>query len=213
MKISKEQFNTAQKTLSKKGLSYSQKNTMLSSIYAQNSEIEKGPVVSPLSSYFMFFQTKSFAVLTMILLVVSGTSYASAQSLPGDLLYSVKINALEPIVLVLQKDSKSKDEYRIILLQKRIDELEKLVKRNGIKKESEIESSKATQKNVKVLEKSAVFTEEGQNIKISNQIEKYNSLVSSDFEIKTSIHKNSDDTVGREIKQTNESGMKEKKAH
>ena len=87
MKIPREQFDKARKTFVQKSLSDSQKSTMLSNIYISESKRHQTSVISPLSSYFFFFKQKVVVTFVAIILILSGTTYVSAQSLPGDLLY------------------------------------------------------------------------------------------------------------------------------
>ena len=186
MNIKEEQFNTAQKTFSQKALSDVQKSTMLSSIYASTGQTVKTPVSSHVSPYALFFRQRAVVAMALILLV-SGTTYASAKSLPGDLLYGLKVNVVEPATLVLHFSEQSKNEYKISLLQKRIDELQSLQQRSTLDQEAQIKSSEATDKNVKELETSAVFNSQGQNSDISEKIKAYNATIDSNLQIQTNI--------------------------
>lgn len=187
--MTQEQFDKAQKTFSKKSLSDSQKQVILSNIYSQGA-IPTQPVVSPLSSYFLFFRQKAFIATAVVVLLISGTSYASAQSLPGDLLYVMKVNVLEPIGLALRFSEEAKNEYRISLLKKRVDELEELKQMGEISESSKEDSSRVTNKNIKDLESRAVFNEEGENDTISKEVEVYNGLTDPELEIDTNIDTN-----------------------
>ena len=187
MKITREQFNKAQKTFSKKSLSDIQKHIILSNIYSESEVAITRPVVSSSSSYFVFFRQKVFVAVAVVILLVSGTSYASAKSLPGDLLYGMKVNVIEPIGLALRFNEKSKNEYKISLLQKRVEELEKLKERGNINEDSQKASSEATNKNIKELEHSAIFDEKGGNVDVSEKLETYNNLIDAKLKIETNI--------------------------
>jgi len=187
MKITKKQFDTAQKKLSKKSLSGAQKQNMLAHIYANTQSPVDQPVVSPLSSYFLFFRQRAFVAVATLVLIFSGTSYASAQSLPGDLLYGLKVDVLEPIGLALQLSEEAKSNYKVSLLKKRIAELEELKERGAANEESQKASSKAANKNIKELEQSAIFSSEGTNEDVSEKIKMYNVLVDPALEIETTI--------------------------
>ncbi len=193
MKITQEQFNKAQKTFSKKSLSDTQKHTMLSNIYTESKVTITKPVVSPLSSYFIFFRQKAFVAVAVMVLLVSGTSYASAQSLPGDLLYGIKVNVIEPIGLAIRFSEESKNEYKISLLQKRIEELEELKQGGKLNEDSQKASSEATDKNVRDLESSAIFDEHGENVDVAEKIKVYNNLIDSEIKIETNIKINNEE--------------------
>jgi hypothetical protein len=189
MKITRKQFNKAQKTFTKRSLSNIQKHAMLSYIYSESKNITPRSLttVSPWSSYFVFFRQKAFVAMAIIVLLVSGTSYASAMSLPGDLLYDIKVTIIEPIGLTLRFGEKSKNEYRISLLQKRVTELEKLRQRGGIDENSQRASSKATNKNIKELESNVMLNKQETNTYIYEKVKIYNSLVDSELKIETNI--------------------------
>jgi hypothetical protein len=187
MKITREQFNTAKKTFSQESLSDTQKNTMLSHIYVESEQAVAKPTVSPLSFYFVFFKQKAFVAVAVIVFASLGTTYASAQSLPGDLLYGMKVNILEPTGLALRFSEESKNEYKISLLKKRVDELEKLKQKGKLNDDSKKASSDATEKNIRALENSAIFNEEGENEYVSEKVKIYNTLIDSELKIETRI--------------------------
>ena len=207
MKITKEQFNKAQKTFSKKSLSGTQKHAMLSSIYSEKNVSERS-VISPLSSYFIFFRQKAFVAAVVVVLLLSGTSYVSAHSLPGDLLYPIKTNIIESIGLALRFNEEAKNEYRIYLLKKRVDELEELKQRGEISEDSRQDSSKATNKTAKNLEGSAIFDEEGENDYVSEKMKIYNNLIDAELEIETTIKIDTDINMDTEIKENNKLEVK-----
>jgi hypothetical protein len=206
MKIKQEQFNSAQETFSKKSLSNIQKQTMLSNIYSENKMVISQPIKSPFISHFTLIKQKILVLIVIIFLIISGTSYASAMSLPGDLLYSVKVDILEPIGTAIRLNEISKNDYKISLLGKRVDELTELKKKGDIYEVSQKASSKAVNKNVKELEKSAIFNEKGQNIIVSEKVKSYNNLINEDLKIETNIK--IDDDKEEEIDKDKENGDK-----
>lgn len=195
MNITKKQFNKAKKNFSKNSIFDAQKNKMLSSILGNDGNISTQPIISPLSSYFMIFRKKSFAVIVGVVLLISGTSYVSAQSLPGDLLYGIKTNIIEPVGLTLRFNDDKKNEYKMLLLQKRVEELEKLRERGRLDDNSQSVSSEATYKNINELENSAIFNKEGKNMTVSEKVKTYNSLIDSDFKIETNININNNENL------------------
>lgn len=145
------------------------------------------PIVSPFGSYFDFFRQRAFSLAAVLILVLSGTTYASAHSLPGSLLYGMKVNLVEPIGLALRFTEESKNQYKISLLEKRVEELERLREKGSLEEDTQRASAEATGKNVKELETSAVFNEEGENIDVSENIRIYNNLIDSELKIETKI--------------------------
>lgn len=196
MKITQEQFNKAQKTFSKKSLSDTQKQSMLSKIYFTSEVATTSHLPGLFHSRLGGFRAKALATGAIIALLVSGTSYASAMSLPGDLLYGMKVNVLEPIGLTLRLSEESKNEYRILLLEKRVEELERLRQRGEIGEESQKKSAEAANKNIKELESSAIFDEKGENADVSEKVNNYNNLIDATLKIETNmqidVHKNLD---------------------
>lgn len=187
MKITQEQFNSAKETFSKKFLSDIQKQTMLSNIYRDDKIFISRPIVSPFIAHFTIFRQKILVSVMIIVLLITGTSYASAMSLPGDLFYDVKVDILEPIAVAVRLSEESKNDYKISLLGKRVDELNELKKKGDIYEVSQKASSKATNKNVKELEKSAIFNEKGQNAVVSEKVKSYNELIDVNLKIETNI--------------------------
>ncbi len=81
--------------------------------------------------------TRSAIVLLTLLILVSGIIYSSKQSLPGDRLYTLKINVLEKIEMAVHVSSKSKAIYQVTLLTNRLDEVQELNKSDTVTKEME----------------------------------------------------------------------------
>lgn len=117
--------------------------------FAKNNPIGSSKLVkSPYFSAHHFFTAgKIFA--TSILLVVfgfGGLSYSSASSLPGDLLYSVKINVNEKIEEKLTFTPEKKINLRKKRIETRLTEVESLIKENKVTKENR----EIVEKNIKV---------------------------------------------------------------
>ncbi len=110
-----ELFEKSQKTFSRESLSNTQKETMLSAIYeADGSTVTPteiplagpttdGPIVSPFSRRQVLFRRRSLSFALLALVALTGTTYASATSLPGDFLYKVKTTVIEPITTSLKR--------------------------------------------------------------------------------------------------------------
>lgn len=80
------------------------------------------PLVSPFSSWLMR-GTASFASLV---LVCVGTAYAAQRSLPGDPLYSMKVNVVEDMIGLTKIDTNDRVAYNLSLMERRLAELKTL---------------------------------------------------------------------------------------
>jgi len=187
MKITEAQFNTAQKAFSERSLSGAQKEAMVKYIYAKANGAPSRPTVSPLSGYFFLYHKRMLSGFAMLLLLVTGTSYASASSLPGDALYAVKVRVLEPIALAVTSSESSKNEYRITLLQKRIDELQTLKKKTVVSAASQESSAEATSRTVIDLERNSEHDGTVDIARVAEKVRSYNSLVDEGPGITTAL--------------------------
>jgi hypothetical protein len=185
MKITEAQFNTAQKAFSERSLSGAQKEAMVKNIYAMAKEAPSKSVVSPISGYFFFYHKRMLSGFAMLLLLVTGTSYASASSLPGDALYAIKVRVLEPIGLAASLDEESKNEYRISLLQKRIDELQILKKKTVMSNTSQEKSAEATSRTIIDLERNSEHGGIVDGVRVAEKVRDYNALVDQGLSITT----------------------------
>lgn len=189
----KVELNKAKEAIQQASLSPSEKTTMLTSIYGDEGE-EETHVVSPYSSYLFFARHRTFAVLTTLIFVISGTTYASTDSLPGEPLYALKVQVLEPIGLATRFNTETKSEYRVSLLQKRVREIEELKNAGRLDNDSGLISSKAAQKNVVDIEATIAVTGGEVATEISVQVENYNTLVEEAFRLKSAIAAESDNS-------------------
>lgn len=142
MKITKKQFEKAQETFLEKSLSTGEKASMLSTIYSEVG----APVTSPLSGWSILFSRRVAMAFLVVVFVFSGGAYASAYSLPGDLLYPIKVGVLEPIALAARITDEAKEQYRTKLIERRAQELEILYERGALTEEKKAISERATEK-------------------------------------------------------------------
>lgn len=204
MKISKEKFNSSLKNFQQKSLSDEQKNIMLSNIYeSTGANFETKPnatIVSPFGQYVFLFKKRAFVALAVLVLIMTGTTYASAQSLPGDLLYGFKTKVIEPTITALKISEESKNEYKVYLIQKRIDELKELSKNNDLDRETKEESSEITNTNVQNLNDK---TENRTEIEV--KVKEYNNIISPKVKIEVDteidVDKNATDRILDETKE------------
>lgn len=138
----------------------------------------KYPTPSPFYKFSYFINSHhlkvaSFAVL--ILFFSSATAFASLDTLPGDLLYSVKTNVVERIPMLVYRSPEQKAQYNSQKIEKRIHEFEKLA-----------EKGKLTEKNTGTIEENIHknFSEFDENVQeIKKQKSEYRKAVVQKFRI------------------------------
>lgn len=186
------EFNKAAKTLKGVSLTTREKDAMRKHIYEAT---EVGEVVASTPSPFVyssFFRQRTLVALMAVFLLTASTSYASfasLSSLPGEPLYEMKVNVLEPIGAAVRLNEKEKNQYRVTLLRQRVAEIKRLKEEDRLKSYNELISFKAAQKIIAEIEASLSFAAEAENLEIiSTQVETYNSIVLDEsFKLKTII--------------------------
>ncbi|MEA2701310.1 MAG: hypothetical protein QOE22_19 [Candidatus Parcubacteria bacterium] len=78
------------------------------------------------------------AALLAVLLIAGGTAYASDSALPGNPLYTVKVNIKEPIEVALATSPRAKAEKHVELAEKRLEEAAKLAVSEGLDEETQV---------------------------------------------------------------------------
>lgn len=123
--------------IKKISLSQTEKEVMLHAILKQ-------PVVLPYrvkSPFFLQLRALSVACVAFILIIGVTTASAAENSLPGDALYSLKVNVNEPIRGVMSVTGVEKATWEVEKAGRRIIEVQKLAAKGRIdeKKKDEIE--------------------------------------------------------------------------
>lgn len=78
-------------------------------------------------------------VLVIALLVGAGTSLAAEGTLPGDILYPIKISVNERVAGWFRVDSQSKTEWQAQLLERRLEEAETLAQKGKLNADTRLE--------------------------------------------------------------------------
>jgi hypothetical protein len=91
---------------------------------AKMQESEKSPFSIP--SPFMTVLPRAVVAFALIVVISGGTAYAAEGSLPGDPLYAVKVDALEPIEGSLQFGDSAKAAWNAKIANRRLDEAQSL---------------------------------------------------------------------------------------
>ncbi|MFA6524277.1 MAG: DUF5667 domain-containing protein [Candidatus Paceibacterota bacterium] len=162
-------------------ISYSQKSPFIN-----EKEVKEIRQFSVLSSYsFLRNRRLAISVFVIILLVLGGgTSYAAEGSLPGDMLYSIKVNVNEKIVGLKAFTPEAKAKFNTKIIKKRLEEADKLAF-NG--KLNEVNKEKIT----KGLEKASKELDEDLSKLIDKKDFKNISDVNSVLKISLDGHKKS----------------------
>lgn len=147
-------------------LKETEKNALLRSIetFIERHPLEtRKPLIpqkSPLSS-FMFMRTASFA-LVAFLIVGTSTSFAAQSSLPGDLLYPVKVNVNEEVKEFFLNDSE-KVQFETARANQRIREAQVLSKQGRLTDKAKSQVTEKFNRHVaKVRSDLSTFKQKGE---------------------------------------------------
>lgn len=184
MMLDEKKFNKARKSFSKKSLSNKEKNIVLSEIYKKTgTEAEAFGLGHFLG---LFLNRKAIALAALILIFIgSGTAYGAVHSLPGDRLYGLKVNFIEPVGTALKFGGEARADYQMSLIEKRLDEIERLEGKGKLSEKAKKRSAEAVRRNVADLEVTA-----GVGIgvpEVGEIIDRYNSIISPEFKIDLNI--------------------------
>lgn len=123
--------------------------------------IEFTPVATKLSPIKSTFYISKFSILNLskvvsfalIVLIAGGStiSYASEDTLPGDTLYTVKVNFKEPIQETLAIGPQAKLEVKTKQVEKRLTEAQVLIKNNDLTPEKHKEVEMRVEKQVEEI--------------------------------------------------------------
>ena len=86
---------------------------------------ERRSIASPYMRFVHLSRSVALGVLALVL-IGTGTAYASTGALPGDPLYSVKVNVVEPAIGALQTTPEAKAAWQAHLAETRLTEAETL---------------------------------------------------------------------------------------
>lgn len=129
--LKKEQLTKIEKQTIKNELSLFIKQNPLSNLENRAS--------SRLDFFAMFKTHHRFvlagATLAMVLLVMSGTAYAAEESLPGDLLYPIKINVTERVRTAITKNPERLAVWETEKTERRLKEIEKITTKGNLNQE------------------------------------------------------------------------------
>ena len=119
------------------GLSVSERADMWNELKSYATFHAPAPEAVVVKKRFSFANITRFATATAAVVFVSvGTGYASYDALPGEPLYSVKVNMVEPVVGLSHTSEQSQLNYQASLLERRLFEMQQLSETNLLTEES-----------------------------------------------------------------------------
>ncbi|MDB5194915.1 MAG: hypothetical protein JWO84_99 [Parcubacteria group bacterium] len=111
-------------------------------------------VRSPFGSFFLFIESRRFSSYTMALLLVvvvgGGVTLAADTSVPGDSLYSIKINVNEPVLTALTPTATGQANVAAQIATRRVDEAVILASRGTLTPERQAYLTQKFDTSVKV---------------------------------------------------------------
>jgi hypothetical protein len=126
-------------------LSQSEKARMLSNIVGAASAGVSRRTPSPYQYHYSWFSVRFAMPVALVIIVAlgSGTVYAAQGSLPGDVLYPVKVSVAEPLEGALALSTQAKAKFNASLVEERMQEAEALASQGRLTSSTtqEIESS------------------------------------------------------------------------
>ena len=135
------------------------------------------------------------AVFAVMIVSLTGVSFAARNKLPGDMLYPIKVNINEKVLGFLSFSNKSKAQYDVYLTQLRLEELEKVAVKETL-------SNKNITKAVYLLDKHIKNAQShSESVKSKDKV-KFSTDINSELEASLSAHSKILDTLA-DIKNNN----------
>jgi hypothetical protein len=94
------------------------------------------PASRPIASPFMFAMRYSMAFVLLLVIAGGGVSYAAEGSIPGNLLYSVKIKVNEPARVAFTRDPQARANLEVELVERRLTDFAKASVLNEVDQET-----------------------------------------------------------------------------
>lgn len=133
---------------------------------------------------YLVFVRRASVVLLAVIVVGAGASYAAERSLPGDALYSMKLNINEPIVKAFAYSSQEKAEVEVKFAGKRLEEAQKLNAQNRLDVGTSKSIAEKFKSHADAAEKAVdVLVEEGNTIEAIDVLNSLESVVVAHGEV------------------------------
>ncbi len=122
-----ESLETFLKPATQAGLSDAERSLMKSELMAYAAFHAPGVVKAPPGHRHLFgFWGRAGAAFLVLFVVSGGVGYLSTESVPGDPLYSVKVDVVEPIISLSYVSDIGQLEYQVQLMERRLSEVRSL---------------------------------------------------------------------------------------
>ncbi|RJQ33916.1 hypothetical protein C4556_03635 [Candidatus Parcubacteria bacterium] len=130
----------------------------------------------------VWYARPALAGFLIIFLVGGGTSYAAADALPGDILYTIKTRVNEPITSALALSPEAKASVSATLAVRRLEEAEVLASEGRLSSAVSVEIESKFEEHIEAFEaKTTVLTEKDEDIKTVADVQ-------SDLEASLKVH-------------------------
>ena len=116
-------------------LSIAEKNLLRSQILARVNTQAVNHSRSPYASYLHIAMRISAAFILVFGIGMIGTTYASADALPGDFLYKFKVTVREPLIALTKNNDTDRGAYALERVEERYREIAMLAKHDALTKE------------------------------------------------------------------------------
>lgn len=135
-------LNNLKQEAQKIRLSTAERASMRANIFGAPAPYTPARAKSPYVFFFTFQRAVAFA-LVLVVLVGSTSAYAAGGSVPGDLLYTVKVNVNEPLRGALAVSNQAKINFHTNVAEERLKEAETLASKGRLGKDetAQIEAS------------------------------------------------------------------------
>ncbi len=130
-------------------------------------------------------------VAVLSLVIFSGVSLAANNSLPGDVLYPIKVGVNEKVLGLLQVSDESKAQYDIQLAETRLEEIEKVSSKENLNESTKANISSLLNKHIEDAKKHSDKVGNQNNNNLSAQI-------NSELEASLNAHKDILDELSKE---------------
>lgn len=159
-------------------LSHTERDAMRRALeYAmQSSGLVKSPIQIVPSPYLFIHQrlVSSLALVLVVILVGGTTAYAAEAAIPGDILYTVKVNLNESVRETLARGAEAKAEWYEEAANRRMQEAEALAARGTLTADVKVALEERFESHAEALEENIALVEEKDPViaaEISNRFE------------------------------------------
>jgi len=189
-------FDKGIKDLNSIRLTDAEKTRMLARIFAlpiKSPYVKRSPVFAFVESYHV--RISQIGALILIFFI-TGVTYTSGNSLPGDLFYPIKVEVVEPMIGVVNYSPEDKVVWEGEKVERRIVEAEKLAEKNELDDEKLSNLEKRIEKSSTAFARAAQVVASSSSNSLESRKEKEESIKSA---FKKKIARESEEDESLEI--------------